>query len=75
MYANLLGQKAVNHLTDSDMAKIISVSRNSYMQKMKSGRFYPSECIAFCRYFNKPFEFLFATDDNSVEKNTFDKSD
>ena len=62
MYANLLGQKAYYHLTDEDMGKIIGVSRNTFSQKIKSGRFWPNECKAYCTYFNKFFEFLFATD-------------
>lgn len=62
MYANLLGQKAYHHLTDEDMGKIIGVSRNAYSQKIRSGRFWPSECLAYCEYFKKPFEFLFAID-------------
>ena len=52
MYANLLGQKAFYHLTDQDMGDIIGVSRNSYSQKIRSGRFWPKECQAFCKYFN-----------------------
>lgn len=63
MYANLLGQKAVHHLTDDDMAKIIGVSRNTYSQKIRSGRFWPAECRAYCIFFNKTFEYLFATDE------------
>lgn len=63
MYPNLLGQKAYHHLTDEDMGKIIGVSRNAYSQKIRSGRFWPAECQALCRYFNKSFEFLFASDD------------
>lgn len=62
MYPNLLGQKASNHLTDEDMGNIIGVSRNTYSQKIRSGRFWPSECRAFCRYFNKSFDYLFATE-------------
>ena len=62
MYANLLGQKAYHHLTDDDMGKIIGVSRNAYSQKIRSGRFWPSECKAFCMYFNKSFDYLFATE-------------
>ena len=64
MYANLLGQKAFYHLTDQDMGDIIGVSRNSYSQKIRSGRFWPKECQAFCKYFNKSFDYLFATDDD-----------
>lgn len=64
MYANLLGQKLFHHLTDEDMARIIGVSRNTYSQKIRSGRFTPKECKDFCRYFKKSFEFLFETDDD-----------
>lgn len=68
MYANLLGQKAYQHLTDEEMGKIIGVSRNSYSQKIKTGRFWPSECKAFCDYFKKPFEYLFATEEDTLSK-------
>jgi Predicted transcriptional regulators len=67
MYANLLGQKAYHHLTDEEMGQIIGVSRNSYGQKIKSGRFWPNECKAFCDFFHKPFDYLFATEDESSE--------
>lgn len=60
MFANLLGQKEYYRLTDRDMATIIGVSRASYESKIKSGRFTPSECAAFVKFFNKPFDFLFA---------------
>ena len=63
MYPNLLGQKSFHKMTDEAMARIIDVSREAYMQKMKSGRFTPMECRKFCTYFKKPFEYLFATND------------
>lgn len=69
MYANLLGQKAYHHLTDEDMGKIIGVSRTAYGQKIRSGRFWPSECQTYCRYFGKAFEYLFAVEDEVDEKN------
>lgn len=62
MYPNLLGQKAYHKLTEDDMASIIGVSRVSYQSKIKSGRFTPKECKAYCLYFGKSFEFLFAED-------------
>ena len=62
MFPNLLGQKAVHKLTDADMAKIIGVSRNTYQQKAKSGRFTPSECKALCHHFQKSFAYLFAVE-------------
>lgn len=70
MYPNLLGQKAYYHLTDTDMGKIIGVSRTSYGQKIRSGRFYPYECQAFCKYFNKSFDYLFAVEDDKLPKQT-----
>lgn len=63
MYPNLLGQKAYHGLSSEDMGAIIGMSRNSFEAKLKSGRFTPAECKALCRYFSKPFDFLFATDD------------
>ena len=63
MYPNLLGQKAYHKLSSEEMGSIINLSRQSFEAKMSSGRFTPSECKAFCKYFNKPFDFLFATDD------------
>lgn len=62
MYPNLLGQKAHHKMNDAQMAEIIGVSRNSYQQKIKSGRFTPTECKAFCAYFDKSFAYLFSDD-------------
>lgn len=70
MYENLLGQKAYFHLSDEDMGNIIGVSRNAYSRKIRSGRFGPSECRAFCMYFNKSFDYLFATDADTAEKHS-----
>lgn len=63
MFPNLLGQKAYRKLTDEEMGKIIGVTRNAYYSKMKSGRFWPEECKKYCEYFQKPFDYLFATED------------
>jgi len=40
------------------------VHRNSYQQKMKSGRFTPDECKAHCARFGKRFEYLFAANED-----------
>lgn len=63
MYPNLLGQKTYRQLTDEKMGEIIGISRNAYGQKIKSGRFTPEECKLYCIYFKKPFNYLFATDE------------
>lgn len=61
MFPNLMGQKAVHKLTDEQMADIIKVTRLTYLRKLTSGDFTVSECKTFCRYFDKPFDFLFQT--------------
>ncbi len=63
MYPNLLGQKAFYHLSNDKMAEILELSRTSVEQKLKSGRFTPEECKTLCRYFNKSFDYLFATNE------------
>lgn len=65
VYPNLLGQKAYKKMTDADMARVIGVSRTAYQSKAKTGRFTPAECRAFCIYFGKSFDFLFAENDEA----------
>lgn len=60
MFPNLLGQKTYHHMSNEDMAKVISVSRNSYEKKIETGKFNVFEIMAYCTYFKKPFEYLFA---------------
>lgn len=64
LYPNLLGQKLFLKLSNEEMAKIIGVSRRAYEQKIRSGRFTPKECTVLCRYFQKPFDYLFASEDD-----------
>ena len=66
MFPNLLGQQALYRMTDDDMAKIINVSRETYRRKIRNGRFTPSECTAFCIYFNKRFAYLFSKNDDPL---------
>lgn len=62
MFPNLLGQKAIRHMSNEDMAKVINISRTAYESKIKTGRFIATECEAYCRYFGKPFSYLFSVD-------------
>ena len=68
MYPNLMGQKVYRKLTAEQMGNIIGLSRQSYEAKMESGRFTPEECKAYCRYFGKSFDYLFATDEEISDK-------
>lgn len=65
MFPNLLGMKAYYKLTSEEMGKIIGTSRQTFDYKMQRGGFTPSECKAFCKKFNKSFDFLFATVDEA----------
>lgn len=66
MFPNLLGQKAYHHMTNEDMARVIGTSRVAYENKIKTGKFTVSECNKLIEHFNKPFEYLFATDDRTA---------
>lgn len=70
MFVNLLEQKTYHHLTDEDMGKIIGVNRSLYNQKIRSGKFGPKECQAFCKYFNKSFDYLFAVEEDISPQQT-----
>ena len=61
MFPNLMGMKEYYKLSSEEMAEIIGVSRQTYENKMQTGKFTPSECKAFCKRFGKSFDFLFAT--------------
>lgn len=65
MFPNLLGQKAFHKMSNNDMAKVIGVSRPSFENKMKTGKFTVSEVNAYIRFFRKPYEYLFATDEEN----------
>ena len=62
MFPNLLGQKAYHNLTNDDMARIINVSRPTYERKVRNGKFTFEECKKFVTYFGKPFDYLFAVE-------------
>lgn len=66
MFPNLIGQKAIHRMSNEDMAKVIDVSRRCYENKMNSGRFTAAECRKYCIFFKKPFEYLFAVDQDET---------
>ena len=62
MYDNLQAEQARRKMTNQDVANYLGISRNTYEQKKRSGRFIPSECIKLCELFDCAFEYLFETD-------------
>lgn len=47
-------------MSNEEMANVIQVSRTAYESKIKTGRFTPQECMAYCHYFGKSFDYLFS---------------
>lgn len=64
MFPNLLGQKAFYKMSNDDMASVIGVSRVSFENKMRTGKFTVREINAYIRFFKKPYDYLFATEDD-----------
>lgn len=60
MFPNLNAEQARRRLTNADVANKLSIDRNTYESKKRTGRFYRSECITLCKMFNCSFEYLFS---------------
>lgn len=62
MFPNLQAEQSRQGMTNQDVAEKLSLSRQSYEQKKKSGNFTVSECKALCDLFCTSFEYLFNED-------------
>lgn len=51
MFPNLLWQKAYYKMSNDDMASVIGVSRVSFENKMRTGKFTVSEINAYIHFF------------------------
>ena len=67
MFPNLMGMKEFYHLSSEDMGAIIGTSRQTYENKMKTGKFTPVECKLFCERFGVTFDSLFSTIEKILE--------
>ena len=65
MFRNLEAEQARLGLTNQDVATILGISRVSYENKKKSGKFTTVEIKKLCRLFKCKFDYLFATEDKS----------
>lgn len=59
MYPNLDAEQARHRETNSEIAQILGISRTSYENKKKSGKFTAVQCALLCEHYKKPFEYLF----------------
>ena len=68
MFDNLDAEQKRMHKTNTDMANELKMSRVSYENKKKSGKFNVKEAQFLCNYFGCSFEYLFAISDFVISK-------
>lgn len=66
MFRNLNAEQARHGYTNSDMAQLLGISRVSYENKKKSGKFTTLEIKVLCKHFKCKFDYLFATEEKEV---------
>lgn len=62
MFRNLDAEQARNSFTNQDVATQLGISRVSYENKKKTGKFTTFEIKILCRLFNRKFDYLFETE-------------
>lgn len=60
MFRNLDAEQARHGFTNQNMADKLGISRVSYENKKKSGKFTTMEIKVLCRLFKCTFDYLFA---------------
>lgn len=68
MFRNLEAEQARNGLSNSEVAVKLGISRNSYENKKKTGKFTTFEIKVLCKMFKCKFDYLFATDEEMKDK-------
>lgn len=63
LFRNLEAEQARMGLTNSDVAEKLCLSRVSYENKKKTGKFTTSEIKTLCKLFKCTFDYLFQTED------------
>ena len=66
MFRNLEAEQARLGLSNSDVAEKLGISRNSYENKKKTGKFTTFEIKMLCKLFRCKFDYLFQTDEKEV---------
>ena len=65
MFRNLEAEQRRAGMTNTDVAEYLGVSRATYENKKKDGKFTRPEIVKLLRLFNCKFEYLFDTDANN----------
>lgn len=61
MFRNLEAEQARKGMTNQQVADYLEISRPSYENKKKTGKFYVAEISNLCKLFNCDYEYLFET--------------
>ena len=61
MYPNLQAEQARQGMTNMQVADKLGITRPTYENKKKTGRFTVEECKRLCKMFNSSFDYLFDT--------------
>ena len=64
MFRNLVAEQARFGYTNLQMAEKIGISRVSYENKKKTGKFTALEAKKLCKIFRVKFDYLFATQED-----------
>lgn len=67
MFRNLDAEQARNSYTNQQMAEKLNISRVSYENKKKTGKFTALEAKRLCRIFHVKFDYLFKTEPDGEE--------
>lgn len=62
LYPRVIGEQAIAGYTNQEVADFLGISRVTYEQKKRSGKFSPEQCSKLCNLYNLSFEKLFATE-------------
>ena len=68
MFRNLDAEQARFSYTNQQMANKLGISRVSYENKKKTGKFTALEAKKMCIIFKVKFDYLFATDETGSEE-------
>lgn len=66
MFRNLEAEQARMGFTNTDMAVKLGISRVSYENKKRTGKFTALEAKKMCKIFKVKFDYLFATDEKGA---------
>lgn len=70
MFKNLDAEQARAGMTNLNVAEKLGISRVSYENKKKTGKFTTLEIKCLCKLFSCKFDYLFATEERQKGENT-----